>query len=85
MIEIKEGMLVRFLGTTDQQVKWGNNDDPRGILTIGSIYEVSEVEVHNWHTKIQLVSSIDDNLKFNSVCFEIVDTITLTALVGDLK
>lgn len=73
MEEITVGMLVRFIGATDEQVKWGNNDDPRGVLTIGSIYEVSEVEVHSWHTKIQLVSSVDDELKFNSVCFEICE------------
>ncbi len=70
---LEAGMMVRFMGATDQQVKWGNNDDPRGILKIGSIYEISEVEVHNWHTKIYLVSSIDDGLKFNSVCFESVE------------
>jgi len=80
-MEMEIGTLVRFIGASDEQVKWGGNDDPRGILKVGSIYEVSEVEVHNWHTKIQLVSSIDDNLKFNSVCFEVVDRITLSEVI----
>ena len=58
---------VRYIGCDDDQIKWGNNSDPRGILVLGNIYEVEKKEVHSWHTKIFL-SGIKG--KFNSVCFE---------------
>ena len=69
-MRIQKGMIVRFMGADDEQVNWGKNDDPRDVLEINGVYEVSEVEVHSWHTKIQLVDS--PNNKFNSACFEIV-------------
>lgn len=66
-MKIKVGSKVKFTGATDDQVKWGSNDDPRKLLEQGKIYTVREVEVHSWHTKIYLVG-IDG--KFNSVHFE---------------
>ena len=58
---------VRYAGATDEQVQWGNNDDPRGLLKEGSVYEVEHEEVHTWHTKYSL-RGIEG--KFNSVGFE---------------
>ena len=45
---------VVFDGTSDEQVRWGGNDDPREVLEVGDEYEVEETEVHSWHTKIKL-------------------------------
>lgn len=59
---------VRYIGASDEQVRWGNNDDPRGLLEIGNIYEVEHEDVHSWHTKYSLKGIKG---KFNSVCFEI--------------
>ncbi len=67
-MRIHNGMTVRFAGATDEQVNWGNTDDPRGVLEVGDVYKVDAVEEHNWHTKIYLADF--PNLAFNSVCFE---------------
>jgi len=63
-------MKVQFIGATDDQNNWGDNDDPRKVLTIGEIYEVEHREVHSYHTKLYL-KGIEG--KFNSVCFEEAD------------
>jgi len=61
-------MKVIYLGATDYQIKWGNNDDPRGILKEGTEYEVADKEVHTWHTKYILAEF--PYLRFNSTCFK---------------
>jgi hypothetical protein len=57
---------VIYIGATDEQVRWGGNDDPRGLLTEGQTYTVEKTEVHSWHTKIKLSGVAG---WFNSVCF----------------
>jgi hypothetical protein len=64
--EIKSGDKVKFVDASDEQVKWGNNDDPREVLSIDGIYEVEDVEVHSWHTKLYLKGIKG---RFNSVHF----------------
>ena len=59
---------ARFIGCSSSQVRWGDNDDPRGILEEGSAYAVKSVEIHSWHTEIELEAF--PGKKFNSVCFE---------------
>ncbi|MGE0637358.1 MAG: hypothetical protein AB7G44_06245 [Bacteroidia bacterium] len=61
---------MRFIDATDEQVKWGNNDDPRLVLEKGRIYEIEDAEIHSYHTKLSFVGI---NGKFNSVCFEWID------------
>lgn len=58
-------MRVRYIGATDDQVRWGSCADPRGVLTLGEIYEVDRQEVHSWHTKFWI-----NGHGYNSVCFE---------------
>jgi len=60
---------VRYLGATDEQVRWGSCADPRGKLEVGNVYEVEYREFHTWHTKLKLVGIPG---KFNSGSFEIV-------------
>lgn len=60
-------MKVRFDGSCIEQVRWGENDDPSDLLTIGEVYEVLNKEVHSWHTKIILVDFPEK--KFNSCSF----------------
>lgn len=60
-------MKVKYIDCCDEQVAWGDNDDPRGLLRKGEVYEVEEKIVKSYHTKITL-KEIDG--KFNSVCFE---------------
>jgi hypothetical protein len=64
MIQI--GDTVEFIGCTVEQQKWGGNDIPHALVVCGK-YKVKNVEVHNWHTKIEL-EGIEG--KFNSVCFK---------------
>lgn len=66
---LNTGDRVRYIGCTDHQVNWGNNDDPRSFLIVGREYIVESVEVHSQHTKISLRNKWG---KFNSVCFEFV-------------
>jgi hypothetical protein len=64
---MKSGDLVSYLGCSPEQIKWGNCDDPNGILIQGDTYYVEHVEVHSYHTKLKLRGVRG---KFNSVCFE---------------
>ncbi len=65
------GQKIRYIGASDEQVKWGGNDDPRGLLKAGWVYELYRSEVHSYHTKYYLAEF--PGLKFNSVSFEHVE------------
>lgn len=65
MVRMKSGDWVTFCGCTEEQSRWGNNDEP-DMLEVGKAYEIEKVESHAWHTKLKLV---DIDGKFNSVCF----------------
>jgi len=58
---------VRYEGASTEQVNWGSNDDPRGLLTKGEAYTVSNREVHSFHTKLTLAEF--PGKKFNSASF----------------
>jgi hypothetical protein len=47
-------MKVRFNGATKEQIQWGANDDPNGVLKVGEVYEIESQDVRTWHTKITL-------------------------------
>lgn len=64
----KEITFVKFLGADQGQISWGSNDDPNPLLKVGDTYEVADIEVHSWHTKIQLVGF--EGKKFNDASFE---------------
>lgn len=68
MENFKVGDQVRYLGSTEEQVRWGSNDNPEGLLFEGDVYCVERVEIHSWHTKLYL-RGIGGG-KFNSTCFE---------------
>lgn len=64
-------MRYRYLGDAQvcvEQIQWGSNRDPRGVLVAGESYEVERVEQHTWHTRVYL-DGIDGH--FNSVWFEV--------------
>jgi len=67
---MKYGDIVKFLGCSQEQIRWGSNDDPTGILIVGDKYFVEKVSVHSQHTKIELRGVRG---KFNSACFEVVE------------
>ena len=67
MGELRKGDLVKFIGCSEEQINWGNNDDPNKILFVGDKYIVEKVEVHSYHTKLTLRGVYG---MFNSVCFE---------------
>lgn len=58
----------KYISCSDSQVRWGGNDDPRGILVEGDVYELWDEYVHSSHTKLEFVDF--PGLRFNSVCFE---------------
>lgn len=60
---------LTYKGCSIEQVRWGNNDDPRQVLEEGKVYLLEEKKEHKWHTKYKL-QGIDG--WFNSVCF--IDT-----------
>lgn len=55
---------------TKDQIAWGNNEDPNGVLKIGETYAVDSFDIRSSHTKIML--KVDDEVlgPFNSVNFE---------------
>lgn len=64
-------MKVRYLGdaeSSNEVVNWGGNDDPRGLLVEGQEYEVTEQDVHSYHTKLTLKEF--PGKRFNSVSFK---------------
>ena len=65
---MKIGELIRYAGASDAQVKWRANDDPRGVLVMGAMYRVKDLNVRPYHTDVQLEGFEEYN--FNSVCFE---------------
>lgn len=69
-MELRKGTIVKYIGCSQEQVNWGNNTDPNGILMPNSQYYVERVEVHSQHTKLELRGVKG---KFNSVCFEVVN------------
>ena len=71
-------MKVIYAGTTDEQVRWGGNDDPRGVLVEGTEYELERSEVHSWHTKFHLKEF--PGMVFNSVCFDLLDVPDVSAM-----
>lgn len=63
---------VRFIEKASiDQIRWGSNDDPNDILEVGKVYDVSDWEVHTWHTKVHLTDF--PGKRFNSVNFEVVE------------
>ena len=58
---------VQYIGCSPEQINWGNNDDPSGLLEEGYVYHVSHVDIRSSHTKIMLKGIPG---KFNSVCFQ---------------
>ncbi len=61
------GMEVTFVGCSKEQIKWGGNDDPKGLLKKGNKYIVTHIESRSYHTKLSLKGIKG---KFNSVCFD---------------
>jgi hypothetical protein len=69
-------MKVKYIDKSSDEhrqmtVKWGSNDDPGEFLEVDGIYEVDNVEVHSYHTKLYLKEF--PNKKFNSAHFIGVD------------
>lgn len=64
---MRKGTKVKFMGCSKEQTAWGSCDDPNSVLFIGDTYYVERVDVHTWHTKVELRGVVG---KFNSVCFE---------------
>jgi len=44
-------MLVRYIGCSDAQARWGGCNDPREQFVVGNVIELDREEVHKWHTK----------------------------------
>ena len=67
MKHFQVGDVVEYIGCSEEQIRWRNNDDPRSFLIVGKEYTIEYVEVHSYHTKIKLQHIMG---MFNSVCFK---------------
>jgi len=65
-IDSPKGTKVYYVGASDDQVRWGIGDDPRGKLVRGGEYTVDHTDIHGSYTTVYL-EGIDG--RFNSVCF----------------
>jgi len=45
---------VIYDGASQEQINWGGNNDPRGLLVVGNAYEIEDIDIHSYHTKIKL-------------------------------
>lgn len=68
---MEKNNIVEYIGCSQEQIRWGNNDDPTSYLIIGREYIVEKVDVRSQHTKIKLYNTMG---WFNSVCFELKDS-----------
>lgn len=68
---MEKNNIVEYTGCSQEQIRWGNNDDPRSYLIIGREYTIEKVDVRSQHTKIKLYNTMG---WFNSVCFELKDS-----------
>jgi len=68
---MEKNNIVEYIGCSQEQIRWGNNDDPRSYLIIGREYIIEKVDVRSQHTKIKLYNTMG---WFNSVCFELKDS-----------
>jgi len=59
---------AKFIGHNDEQRRFGNCQETRGILVPGRVYEIERVQTHSWHTKLHLVD-IKPGKGFNKVSF----------------
>lgn len=64
---LKKGDIVKYISATTNQVQWGNNSDPRGILIEFDLYELESVETYNYNAKLKLVGIFG---QLNSAHFE---------------
>jgi hypothetical protein len=55
---MEKNQIVEYLGCSTEQVRWGNNDDPRSFLIIGQHYTIEKVKVHSEHTKVKLYNKM---------------------------
>src|ERR1700689_908803 len=62
-------ITAKYKGSDKFQVKFGGNDDPNELLEVGKYYEILDIEIYSWHTKIILVDY--PVLKFSSASFEL--------------
>lgn len=69
---MKKNDTVQYIGCSAEQVRWGNNDDPRSFLILGREYEIEMVDVRSQHTKIKLYNTVG---WFNSVCFRVTQQV----------
>ena len=69
------GSRVRYVPDEfdQQRAAWGNNLDPRGVLSPSHSYTVERIEVHAWHTKVWLAQA---GGPFNSTHFEEAEEMT---------
>ena len=68
---MEKNNVVEYTGCSQEQIRWGNNDDPTLSLVVGKEYTIEKVDVRSQHTKIKLYNKVG---WFNSVCFELKDS-----------
>lgn len=74
-LDVAEGALcrakekARYTGASDCQVTYRANDDPRGLLVEGAVYDVEHIDEGEWHTDVYLVGH--EGKRFNSVSFDL--------------
>jgi len=61
-------MVIMNSYPSEDQINWGGNDNPKGLIELNKPYKVSNIDVHTWHTKINL-----EGIKgqFNSISFNL--------------
>jgi hypothetical protein len=69
--ESKVGDKCMFIFANEQQIRWGNCDDPNGRLVENETYEIVEILVFSMHTKIVLKGFED--YKFPASAFMVLD------------
>jgi len=52
----------------DEQVRWGEGDDPRIHLVFKEVYTIEEIIIHSWNTELHLKEI--PGKRFNSVFFK---------------
>lgn len=70
-------MKIKFIASevSKDQINWGGNDDPTGLLKVGEEYELDHADIRSQSTRIFLKDF--PGKQFNVVWFDVDDLNTL--------
>ncbi len=67
-MDIHNSSERKVICTQNTDNHWSFEDNASQYLEVGKTYNVIDIEVHSWHTRVTVAEFPDR--QFNSICFE---------------